>query len=135
MTHRCCPRFRCQGVAKGAGALLAALAVIVVAVIAAHAIWWLIAGTVAGIAASVAVVVLLTRPLRRWEREGAAMLESTRPERLAAVKAARDKPQVTQGPRWPEIEYHVVRHHDNGANGSPQALPVRTVIPGQIEAE
>ena len=134
MTSRCCPRSRCPGGGKGAGALLAALAVIAIAAIAAHAIW-LIAGTVAGIAVFVAIVVLLTRPLRRWEREGAAMLESTRRERLAAVKAARDKPQVTQGPRWPEIEYHVVRHHDNGANGSPQAVPVRTVIPGQIEAE
>jgi len=134
VTNRCCPRSRCAGVAKGAGALLAALAVIAAAVIAVHAIWWLIAATVAGIAASVAVVVLLTRPLRRWEREGAAMLESTRRERLAAVTAARDKPQATQGPRWPEIEYHVVHHH-YGADGSPQAVAVRTVIPGQIEAE
>ena len=48
------------------------------------------------------------------------MLESTRPDRLAAVTAARDKPQVTRGPRWPEIEYHVRQRRDYSANGSPQ---------------
>ena len=120
MTNRCCPRSRCPGGAKGAGALLAALAVMAAAVILGHALWWLIAGTAAGIAVSVAIVVLLTRPLRRWEREGAAMLESTRRDRLAAVTAARDKPQVTRGPRWPEIEYHVRQRRDYSANGSPQ---------------
>ena len=134
MTNRCRPRSCCPGAAKGAGALLAALAVIAAAVILVHAIWWLIAGTVAAIAASVAIVVLLTRPLRRWEREGAAMLGSTRPGRLAAVTAARDKPQVTHGPRWPEIEYDVRHHHYYGSAAAPQAAPVvPKVITGKAE--
>jgi hypothetical protein len=118
VTNRCHPRPRCGG-ATAAGALLAALAVIAAAVILVHAIWWPIAGTAAAIAASAAIVVLLTRPLRRWERQGAAMLESTRPGRLATVQAARDRPPVTQGPRWPEIEYHVVRHHQSCVSSGP----------------
>ena len=133
MTNRCCPRSCCGG-AQGAGALLAALAVSAAAVILVHAIWWLIAGSVAAIAVSAAVVVMLTRPLRRWDREGSAILASTRPERLAAVQAARDKPQVAQGPRWPEIEYNVHHHHYYASAAAPQAAPVvRKVITGKAE--
>ena len=114
---------RCSSTGGG----IAGVAVVVAAVIAveviAHAILWLIAGTAAAVVVSVAAVVLLTRPLRRWEREAAAELERTRPARLAAIRETR---QVTPVAAQPAVEshYHV---HLHGAAPQEVARVIRAI--------
>ncbi len=111
---------RSGGSLAGIGVLVAVIAAEVIA----RAIWWLIAGSVAGIIVSLAAVVLLTRPLRRWEREAAAELERTRPARLAAVRAAS---QVTAPVMPPAVAQHYHLHlHGDAA----EAARVIRTIPG-----
>lgn len=100
------------------------VAIVIAAEVIAHAIVWLIAGSMAGIVVSLAAVVLLTRPLRRWEREASVELERTRPARLAAMRAA---PQVTATVVPPAIEQHFHLHLHGDAS---EAARVIRTIPG-----
>jgi hypothetical protein len=115
----------------GSGAVSAIVhAIAVVIVVIGCTIALAIVGLVAG-----AVMVL------RQGREHGAMLEATRPERLAAATA---RPQVAQAVA-PAIEHHTHNHygpefHIYGAEGQDAAAvlirkaldsPARNVIPGQ----
>ena len=120
---------KCGSGAKGLAGVGALVAVVIAAEVIARAFWWIVAGSAAGVIVSLAAVVLLTRPLRRWEREAAAELARTRPARLAALRAS-GIPQVTATVVPQAVEQHVYHHL---VIDGPYTAPV-IQIPGQSGA-